>query len=126
MYPKAGGQYVYLKEAFNPLTGFLYGWTLFLVIQTGTIAAVGMAFAKFSGVIIPQISESVTWLQIGFFKFGPVQVIAILSILVFTWINTRGIESGKKVQNAFTSGKSLIAGGIHCYRTGLCSQRPCH
>jgi len=112
MYPKAGGQYVYLKEAFNPLTGFLYGWTLFLVIQTGTIAAVGMAFAKFLGVIIPQVSEGVTWLQIGFFKFGPVQVIAILSILVLTWINTRGIESGKKVQNAFTSGKVLLLVGF--------------
>jgi len=112
MYPKAGGQYVYLKEAFNPLTGFLYGWTLFLVIQTGTIAAVGMAFAKFLGVIIPQVSEGVTWLQIGFFKFGPVQVIAILSILVLTWINTRGIESGKKVQNAFTSGKVILLVGF--------------
>lgn len=124
MFPKAGGQYVYLKEAFNPLTGFLYGWTLFLVIQTGTIAAVGMAFAKFLGVIIPQISEGVTWLQIGFFKFGPVQVIAILSILILTWINTRGIESGKKVQNAFTSGKVMLLVGFIIIGLAFASNGP--
>ena len=65
MMPKAGGQYVYLREAYNPMFGFLYGWTLFLVIQTGTIAAVGMAFAKFMGVLIPTISEKNIWLDIG-------------------------------------------------------------
>jgi basic amino acid/polyamine antiporter, APA family len=129
MFPKAGGQYVYLKESYNPLIGFLYGWTLFLVIQTGTIAAVGMAFAKFLGVIFPWVSESVVWydlgfintnlhfpwftevvwkINLGFIKFGPVQVIAILSIVVLTWINTRGIKSGKRIQNAFTSGKFLL------------------
>ena len=129
MFPKAGGQYVYLKESYNPLVGFLYGWTLFLVIQTGTIAAVGMAFAKFLGVIIPWISESVVWydlgfiktqlhipwfteviwnINLGFIKFGPVQVVAILSIVVLTWINSRGIKEGKRVQNAFTSGKFLL------------------
>lgn len=128
MFPKAGGQYVYLKEAFNPLVGFLYGWTLFLVIQTGTIAAVAMAFAKFSGVLIPWISESVVWFSLGFIetspvdfglftlngfnlgfvKFGPVQLVAIGSIAILTWINTRGIREGKKVQNAFTSGKFIL------------------
>ncbi|MDP1621085.1 MAG: amino acid permease [Bacteroidales bacterium] len=108
MFPKAGGQYVYLKEAYNPLTGFLYGWTLFLVIQTGTIAAVGMAFAKFLGVMIPWISEEIVWYHQGFFKFGPVQLIAIGSIAFLTWVNTMGIQKGKRVQNAFTSGKFLL------------------
>jgi APA family basic amino acid/polyamine antiporter len=108
MFPRAGGQYVYLKEAYNPLTGFLYGWTLFLVIQTGTIAAVGMAFAKFSGVLIPSIAEDIIWVQAGFFKFGPVQLVAIGSIALLTWINTRGIQEGKKIQNAFTSGKFIL------------------
>ena len=108
MFPKAGGQYVYLKESYNPLVGFLYGWTLFLVIQTGTIAAVGMAFAKFLGIIFPWVSESVIWFQYKFVKFGPVQIIAILSILFLTWINTRGIQEGKRIQNAFTTGKFLL------------------
>jgi APA family basic amino acid/polyamine antiporter len=108
MFPKAGGQYVYLREAYNPLTGFLYGWTLFLVIQTGTIAAVGMAFAKFAGVLIPSVSESIIWFKLGFFKLGPVQLVAIGSIAFLTWINTRGIKEGKKIQNAFTSGKFIL------------------
>ncbi len=108
MFPKAGGQYVYLKEAYNPLIGFLFGWTMFLVIQTGTIAAVAMAFAKFSGVLIPWISEEVVWGQIKFIKFGPVQIVAIASIAFLTWLNTRGIKEGKRVQNVFTSGKVLL------------------
>lgn len=108
MFPKAGGQYIYLKEAYNPLTGFLYGWTLFLVIQTGTIAAVAMAFAKFSGLLVPWISENIVWYQEGVFKFGPVQLVAIGSIAFLTWINTKGIRQGKKVQNAFTSGKFIL------------------
>lgn len=108
MFPKAGGQYVYLKEAYNPLVGFLYGWTLFLVIQTGTIAAVAMAFAKFSGVIIPAVSEEIIWLKAGFFKFGPVQLVAIFSIIMLSWINSRGIREGKRVQNLFTSGKFIL------------------
>jgi len=112
MFPKAGGQYVYLKEAYNPLIGFLFGWTMFLVIQTGTIAAVAMAFAKFSGVIFPSVSEEVVWLKSGFFKLGPVQIIAIASIAVLTWINTRGIKQGKRVQNAFTSGKVILLGAF--------------
>lgn len=108
MFPKAGGQYVYLKEAFSPLIGFLYGWTLFLVIQTGTIAAVAMAFAKFLGVIVPWISDSVVWVHAGFFKFGPVQIVAIASIVFLTWVNSRGIRTGKRVQNGFTVTKVLL------------------
>ena len=121
MFPKAGGQYVYLKEAYNPLTGFLYGWTLFLVIQTGTIAAVAMAFAKFLGVILPWISESVTWIRIGFFKFGPVQVVAIASLAFLTWINTRGITAGKRVQNGFTSIKVILLAGFIIIGLGFTS-----
>ena len=138
MFPRAGGQYVYLREAYNPLTGFLYGWTLFLVIQTGTIAAVGMAFAKFTGVLIPWVSESVVWyslkfvsfgpadfglftmkqFDLGFVKFGPVQLVAIGSIAFLTWVNTRGIQEGKKVQNTFTSGKFILL--ILFIIVGLC------
>ena len=108
MFPQAGGQYIYLRESYNPLMAFLYGWTLFMVIQTGTIAAVGMAFAKFLGVLIPSINESQLWVNLKYLKLGPVQTVAILSIVFLTWINTRGISAGKKVQNAFTSGKTLL------------------
>ena len=116
MFPHAGGQYVYLRKAYNPLIGFLYGWTLFLVIQSGTIAAVGMAFAKFTGVLFPGVSESVIWFKAELFhytfKFGPVQIVAILSILILTWINLRGVHEGKRVQNVFTSGKFLLVVGF--------------
>ncbi len=116
MFPHAGGQYVYLRKAYNPLIGFLYGWTLFLVIQTGTIAAVGMAFAKFTGVLFPEVSENVIWFKAELFhyifKFGPVQIVAILSILILTWINLKGVHEGKKVQNVFTSGKFLLVVGF--------------
>ncbi len=112
MMPKAGGQYVYLREAYNPLFGFLYGWTLFLVIQTGTIAAVAMAFAKYMGVVIPWVSESNVWLTVGKLKFTTVHIIAISSIFLLTWINTRGVKSGKIVQNFFTSTKVLVIFGL--------------
>lgn len=108
MMPKAGGQYVYLREAYNPLTGFLYGWTLFLVIQTGTIAAVAMAFAKFTGVLIPWVSEKNIWLDLGFVKFNTVHIIAISSLIFLTWLNSRGIKTGKIVQNTFTFTKVAL------------------
>lgn len=106
--PNAGGQYVYLREAYNPLSGFLYGWTLFLVIQTGTIAAVAMAFAKFMGVIIPWISEKSLWEGPGNLRFNIAQIIAIFCIIFLTWLNSRGIKLGKYIQNFFTSSKVLI------------------
>lgn len=112
MMPKAGGQYVYLREAYNPLFGFLYGWTLFLVIQTGTIAAVAMAFAKYTGVVVPWVSETNVWFTAGNLKFNTVHIIAIFSIVLLTWINTRGIKSGKLVQNFFTSTKVLVIFGL--------------
>jgi len=108
MMPKAGGTYVYLREAYNPLVGFLYGWTLFLVIQTGTIAAVAMAFGKFFGVIIPWINESNILLSLGPVKISSVHLIAVGSIVILTWINSRGIKTGKNVQNYFTFTKVLI------------------
>ncbi|MFA5973466.1 MAG: amino acid permease [Lentimicrobiaceae bacterium] len=102
MMPKAGGQYVYLREAFNPLTGFLYGWTFFTVIQTGTIAAVAMAFAKFMGVLVPWFSESNMLFEFGFLKISAVHVLAIIMIIVLTINNLLGIRNGKWVQNVFT------------------------
>lgn len=108
MMPKAGGQYVYLREAYNPLTGFLYGWTLFLVIQTGTIAAVAMAFAKYTGVLIPWVSEKNIWLDLGFVKFNTVHIIAISSLIFLTWLNSKGIKTGKIIQNGFTFTKVVL------------------
>jgi APA family basic amino acid/polyamine antiporter len=112
MMPKAGGQYVYLREAYNPMLGFLYGWSLFTVIQTGTIAAVGMAFAKFIGVMVPWFSENRIFLDLGFIKFNVVQLLAIASILLLTWINSNGIRIGKIIQNSFTYTKVLILLGF--------------
>lgn len=102
MMPHAGGQYVYLREAFNPLAGFLYGWTFFTVIQTGTIAAVAMAFAKFAGVLIPWFSETKILLNLGLIKISTVHLLAISMILVLTLNNLQGIRNGKWVQNIFT------------------------
>src|SRR5215218_3265976 len=88
MYPKAGGQYIFLKEAFNPLAGFLYGWSLFAVIQTATIAAVAVAFSKFTAYLIPEVSESNILLDIGFLKISAAQVLAIALIVFLTYTNT--------------------------------------
>jgi APA family basic amino acid/polyamine antiporter len=108
MMPQAGGIYVYLREAYSPLFGFLYGWTLFLVIQTGTIAAVGMAFAKYLGVLIPSITEANILLDLGVVKVTAVHFVAIASIVFLTWVNMRGVEEGKWVQNIFTFTKAAI------------------
>ena len=107
MMPKAGGQYVYLKEAYNPLVGFLYGWTCFTVIQTGFIAAVGVAFAKFTAVFFPALGTDNIILNLGFLKISAGQLFAIAIIILITFINTRGIEYGKIVQGIFTSTKLL-------------------
>jgi APA family basic amino acid/polyamine antiporter len=102
MMPKAGGQYIYLKEAFNPLFGFLYGWTLFTVIQTGTIAAVGVAFAKFSGVLFPFINDEPLGFSIGTFAITNQRIIGILAVWLLTILNLRGVKSGAMIQNIFT------------------------
>ncbi len=118
MMPRAGGQYVYLKEAFSPLWGFLYGWTLFMVIQTGTIAAVGVGFARFLGVLWPRISESnyiIEPVQIssGYaLSLSTAQLGGILLIALLTWTNTRGLEYGRIVQNVFTTTKIGALAGL--------------
>jgi APA family basic amino acid/polyamine antiporter len=113
MMPKAGGQYVYLRESYSPLWGFLYGWTLFLVIQTGTIAAVAVAFARFLGVLFPAISPT-AWIvpPIDLSDSYAVslswqQLVAILLVVFLTFLNTRGLKVGKWIQNIFTSTKTL-------------------
>ncbi|MBU6399561.1 MAG: amino acid permease, partial [Verrucomicrobia bacterium] len=113
MMPRAGGQYVYLREAYGPLWGFLYGWTLFLVIQTGTIAAVAVAFARFLGVLAPRVSPT-AWivapinLASGYaISLSAQQLAAILVIGLLTFLNTRGLRLGKWIQNLFTSAKTL-------------------
>ncbi len=112
MLPHAGGQYIYLREAYNPLVGFLYGWTLFLVIQTGTIAAVAVAFAKYTAVIIPWFSESNILFSIFGLKISAAQLLAILSVIVLTSSNIRGVRTGKIVQNIFTFSKVIALFGL--------------
>lgn len=112
MFPQAGGQYVYLKEAFNPLTAFLYGWTMFVVIQSGTIAAVAVAFAKFTGVLFPVLSEKNVLLQIGSFQLSAAQLFGIFSILLLTLINASGISYGKLINRVFTSTKLIALFGL--------------
>ncbi|HUX96692.1 MAG TPA: amino acid permease [Bacteroidales bacterium] len=112
MMPSVGGQYVYLRESYHPLIGFLFGWTTFLVIQCGSIAAVAVAFAKFSGVIFPWISDSNVLFSIASLNITTTQLIAILLIVFLTWLNTRGIVTGKTVQNIFTSTKVLALLGF--------------
>jgi len=112
MFPKAGGQYVYLKEAYNPLVGFLYGWSFFAVIQTGTIAAVGVAFSKFAAYLIPALSEKNILFDMAFVKISSAQVVAILLIVLLTYINTKGIKGGKAIQTVFTLTKLLSLFGL--------------
>ena len=112
MFPKAGGQYVYLKEAYNPLIGFLYGWSFFAVIQTGTIAAVAVAFAKFFAFLVPELGSTIVVADLGFVQIYPQQLVAILVIIVLSVINTRGIKQGKYIQTIFTSAKLLALLGL--------------
>lgn len=113
MMPRAGGQYVYLREAFSPLAGFLYGWTLFTVIQTGTIAAVCVGFGRYAGVLFPFIAEDrylipPIHISTGYaVSLSVAQLVAIAIIVFLTWLNTRGIEYGKAVQNVFTTTKTV-------------------
>jgi APA family basic amino acid/polyamine antiporter len=117
MMPKAGGQYVYLREAFSPMWGFLYGWTLFMVIQTGTIAAVAVGFGKYLGVLVPRVSESnyiINPIHLGSsyaVSLSTAQLVGVVMIALLTWMNTRGLKLGKLVQNVFTITKTgaLIA-----------------
>lgn len=113
MYPKAGGQYIYLKEAYNPLIAFLYGWSFFAVIQTGTIAAVAVGFAKFAGYFFPALAwEDVNTFAMLGLKIHYAQLVAIVLIMVLTFINTKGIQAGKIIQTIFTSTKLLSLFGL--------------
>jgi basic amino acid/polyamine antiporter, APA family len=112
MFPKAGGQYVYLKEAYNPLAGFLYGWSFFAVIQTATIAAVGVAFSKFLAYMVPQVSEDLVAFTIGGLKISPAQLVSIGLIVFLTFINTLGVKGGKLIQTTFTVTKLLSLFGL--------------
>jgi APA family basic amino acid/polyamine antiporter len=118
LYPHAGGQYVYLREAYSPLWGFLYGWTLFLVIQTGTIAAVAIGFARYLGVLFPAISPE-TWIVAPVMisskyavSLSVQQLVAVLMIVFLTFLNTLGVRLGKLIQNIFTSAKTLSLVGL--------------
>ena len=114
MMPRAGGQYVYLREAYSPLWGFLYGWTLFMVIQTGTIAAVAVAFARFAGILLPWIAEDrylIPPLHIspGYaVSLSTAQLLGVALIVLLTWTNTRGLDYGKVIQNVFTTTKTGV------------------
>src|SRR5687767_2649771 len=112
MFPKAGGQYVYLKEAYNPLIAFLYGWSFFAVIQTGTIAAVGVAFSKFTAYLIPGVSEDIVLVNLGFMTISPAQLLSIATIILLTYINTRGVEGGKSIQTTLTFTKLVSLFGL--------------
>ncbi|MDQ6912764.1 MAG: amino acid permease [Verrucomicrobiota bacterium] len=118
MMPKAGGQYVFLREAYSPLFGFLFGWAIFLVVQTGTIAAVAVAFARFAAVFFPSISGAnylvpPIHLSTSYaISLSTEQLLAVLMILVLTWSNTRGLELGKLVQNTFTFAKTAALIGL--------------
>ncbi|MBC7916123.1 MAG: amino acid permease [Pyrinomonadaceae bacterium] len=113
MFPKAGGQYVYLKEAYNPLVGFLYGWSFFTVIQTGTIAAVAVAFGKFLGYLNEDFGDGNTLLRLSdSFKISAAQAVGIVLIIFLTYINTRGIKTGKIIQTTFTATKLIALFGL--------------
>ena len=112
MFPKAGGQYVYLREAFNPLAGFLYGWSSFAVIQTATIAAVGVAFSRFTAYLIPAVGESNILVDLGFLKISAAQVLAIAMIVFLTYTNTKGVKGGKIIQTTFTTTKLIALFGL--------------
>jgi APA family basic amino acid/polyamine antiporter len=118
MMPRAGGVYVFLREAYGPGTGFLFGWTLFLVVQTGTIAAVAIAFARFLGVFVPAISGDHYFLSpvsLGgryAVSLSAEQLVAISMVAVLTWTNTRGLRLGKLVQNTFTSAKTIALAAV--------------
>jgi basic amino acid/polyamine antiporter, APA family len=118
LFPHAGGQYVYLREAYSPLWGFLYGWTLFLVIQTGTIAAVAVGFARYLGVLFPAISPN-TWIihpiSLGSklaISLSIQQSVGIVMVVLITFLNTLGVRLGKLIQNIFTSAKTLSLLGL--------------
>ncbi|MEZ7506233.1 APC family permease [Flavobacterium sp. Arc2] len=112
MFPKAGGQYVYIKEAYGKLIGFLYGWSFFAVIQTGTIAAVGVAFAKFTAYLFPVVSDANILYELGDFKLNAAQVVSIFIIVLLSYVNSRGVKNSKILQTVLTVIKILSLAGL--------------
>lgn len=112
MFPNAGGQYVYLKEAYNKLIAFLYGWSFFAVIQTGTIAAVGVGFSKFAAYLYPPLSDENVLYQLGDFKLNAAQIVSIITIVLLTYINSRGVKNSKILQTVLTIIKILSLFGL--------------
>ena len=112
MYPKAGGQYIYLRESYNKLVAFLYGWSFFMVIQTGTIAAVGVAFAKFAAYLYEPLGDQNILYTIGSFNINAAQLLAIFTIILLTWINSRGVKNGKIIQTILTIIKIVSLFGL--------------
>lgn len=112
MMPDAGGQFIYLKRAYGKLASFVYGWTVFTVIQTGVIAAVAVAFARYIGVFIPFFDEKHSLLNLGNFSISSTQLLAVLSVFFLTYLNTHGINNGKIIQRIFTSTKLLALFGL--------------
>src|SRR5690606_11089432 len=113
MFPKAGGQYIYLKEAYNPLVGFLFGWAVFMVIQTGAIAAIAIAFAKYAGELMPSwIGSEQILFQLAGWRVSTEQLTAILLISFLTWNHMRGVKNGKWIQNVFTMTKIIALSGL--------------
>jgi basic amino acid/polyamine antiporter, APA family len=126
MYPRAGGQYVYLKEAYNPLTGFLYGWSFFAIIETATIAAVAVAFAKFTAYLIPAVSEDIVRLNLGFVKITSAQLLSLAIIILLSFVNSLGVEGGKKISTFLTIIKlislfGLIVCGLWAWNSDIAS-----
>lgn len=126
LYPRAGGQYVFLREAYNPLIGFLYGWAFFIVIECGTIAAVAVAFAKYLAYIVPRLGEDQVLFSLGIFHVSVAQIVAILLIVLLSYINTKGINKGRLIQGVFTVAKILalallIIFGLWAIRSGVLS-----
>jgi APA family basic amino acid/polyamine antiporter len=112
MFPKAGGQYVYLKESYNKLIAFLYGWSFFAVIQTGTIAAVGVGFSKFAAYLYPPLSDENILYEIGSFKLNAAQIVSIITIVFLTYLNSRGVKNSKILQTVLTIIKILSLLGL--------------
>ena len=112
MMPKAGGQYIYIQRAYGSLVGFVYGWTVFTVIQSGVIAAVAVAFAKYTAVFFPAVSPENVLATLGPVRITGASLCAIGSVVLLTWLNSRGVQSGKRIQNVFTSAKLLSLFGL--------------
>jgi APA family basic amino acid/polyamine antiporter len=114
MFPKAGGQYVYLKEAYNKLIAFLYGWSFFAVIQTGTIAAVGVAFSKFAAYLYAPLSDENILFELGIVDINAAQIVSIITIIFLTYLNSRGVKDSKLLQTVLTIIKILsLIGNEH-------------